>query len=347
MPLTSGGTSTQTQAEVRTTELVSQDQLGCTGQQQSRIDMQQAHVAGQALSGAEAGAETADTETERERSSFVLPPAMSSGTCAETQADERTKNLAAGNQRGSTGQWQGTIYMQRAAGGTSAARLRVHHSIAAGGQGTEVDETIGAAGGQKRAEHVQPADDQRRGSVIMRQPELRHNHRDLEAASTETEHEHSSFVLPRGEGGTGAALLHAKWKSDSPARGQTSTGQQRGSIDMRQAVEGADMQRQPSSHHEGDSSGANPNDQHPKKHKRRKKKHSTIDQPAMSQHAISHDVDYQERPSASVTNPLWHGVLDSEVLDTAQPPRKRSRKKKPVNLWKAETVGRRRSRFDD
>ena len=58
MPLTSGSTSTQTQAEARTKESVSQNQLGSKGQRQGKIDMQQVNVAGQALSGAEAGAET-------------------------------------------------------------------------------------------------------------------------------------------------------------------------------------------------------------------------------------------------------------------------------------------------
>ena len=116
MPLTSGGTSTQTQAEARTTELVSQDQLGCTGQQQSRIDMQQAHVAGQALSGAEAGAETADTETEHERSSFVLPRAAGGTGTAMLHAQRKAASPAR-DLLTSTGPQRGSIDMQQPAAG--------------------------------------------------------------------------------------------------------------------------------------------------------------------------------------------------------------------------------------
>ena len=136
--------------------------------------------------------------------------------------------------------------------------------------------------------------------------------------------------------------------------------QQRGSIDMQQPAAGAGMQRQPSSPHEGDSSGANLNDPARKKHKRRQNKRSTIHQPAMTQQSTSNDVHAQDRPSTNITNPLWHGVLDSELLDTAsidvnpgaapakQSTNRRPRRKTPTWTHSStrDKVGRRRSPHD-
>ena len=226
MPLTSGGTSTQTQAEVRTTELVSQDQLGCTGQQQSRIDMQQAHVAGQALSGAEAGAETADTETERERSSFVLPPAMSSGTCAETQPDERTTKLASGDQMGFTGQRQATVDMQQPAGSTGAKRQRVHPLLGEGGQDDEADATMVNAAGQTRAEQLASAG-LRQGKIDMQQAE----------GGSDTKRRRVQQPIADDD-------LAKRDKDSAPGDQLGSKSQRPGSSDMQPAAGGSGAQRQ-------------------------------------------------------------------------------------------------------
>ena len=117
-----------------------------TGQLRDRIDMQQAargtgmkrsRVNQQPAAGGQ-GTEVAEmiVDDGQQRGRIDMQP-LSTGTRAETWADERSTNLALGDHLGSTGQRQGNIDMQQAAGGTGVKRQRVQQPVAEGSQDLE------------------------------------------------------------------------------------------------------------------------------------------------------------------------------------------------------------------
>ena len=137
-----------------------------TGQLRDRIDMQQAargtgmqrSRAHQQPAAGGQGTEVAEmiVDVGQQRGRIDMQP-LSTGTRAETRAAERSTNLALRDQLRSTGQQQGNIDMQQEAGGTGVKRQRVQRPVAEGSQAIEAHETLGAAGGQQRTNHVKPA----------------------------------------------------------------------------------------------------------------------------------------------------------------------------------------------
>ena len=160
MPLATGNTGTEDQAEVQSTTLTTRTQRLTAGQLRGSIDLQQkargtgmkrisvhqrTTAGGQDTEAtveemivdagqAQGGAKLMESEGEVQQpwSRIELPLALS-GIRMEAQAETLTKDLPTRDQLASAGQQQGRINMQQAEGESDTKRRRVQQPIASGG----------------------------------------------------------------------------------------------------------------------------------------------------------------------------------------------------------------------